>query len=446
MIEVLWHGRGGQGAFTAARLLGAAASLADGRHALAFPSFGPERRGAPMRAFTKMDERPIGDRSAIAHADYVVYLDETLLGDEWADELKPGGRVLVNSARGFKDERIVAIDADGISSAILGRPIPNTVFLGALSALCDQVDVKDVKEAVRQYMPKKLHEGNVRIVDAAREATAAAARPCEEDNGVSVAADGDMALSASAPAFGAFAPEFGAGTGASASPTASGPDAPVSAPASDASAVLAASGTFASPARPDARIPSLRDETLDPAAFAHTTCFEAGYLAAKNAGWRNVRPVIDATACTGCLQCYLYCPDGTVYKVPAACQPPEPADAADGCSTRSSRDPDMPCLGFADQGAPARAHSMGLNSPLDCSMRTEVRGASAIPRISGTAAVLADVSGPAARTQSAATQPTTAPVAIDYDFCKGCGVCAKACRFGAITMVPERGESEEDAR
>ena len=79
MIEILWHGRGGQGAFTAARLLGAACSMAEGRHALAFPSFGPERRGAPMRAFTKLDDRAIGDRSAIVRADYVVYLDETLL-------------------------------------------------------------------------------------------------------------------------------------------------------------------------------------------------------------------------------------------------------------------------------------------------------------------------------------------------------------------------------
>ena len=265
MIEVLWHGRGGQGAFTAARLLGAAASLADGRHALAFPSFGPERRGAPMRAFTKMDERPIGDRSAIAHADYVVYLDETLLGDGWADELKPGGRVLVNSTRGFKDERIVAIDADGISSAILGRPIPNTVFLGALSALCDQVDVEDVKEAVRQYMPKKLHEGNVRIVDAAREATAAAARPCEEDNGVSVAADGDMALSASAPAFGAFASEFGAGSGVCTSPTASGSDAPA---LGARIRCLCPCWLHPVPSHrlrgPTRRIPLLRDETLDP--------------------------------------------------------------------------------------------------------------------------------------------------------------------------------------
>ena len=79
----IWHGRGGQGAFTAARLLGAAASLAEGRFVLAFPSFGPERRGAPIRAFTKMDDAPIGDRSASAQADFVVYLDDTLLDEDW---------------------------------------------------------------------------------------------------------------------------------------------------------------------------------------------------------------------------------------------------------------------------------------------------------------------------------------------------------------------------
>ena len=83
MIEVLWHGRGGQGAFTAARLLGAASSFADGSYALAFPSFGPERRGAPMRAFTKMSREPIGDRSAVNRANYVIYLDDTLLGEGW---------------------------------------------------------------------------------------------------------------------------------------------------------------------------------------------------------------------------------------------------------------------------------------------------------------------------------------------------------------------------
>lgn len=128
IIEILWHGRGGQGAFTAARLLGAACSFADGRYALAFPSFGPERRGAPMRAFTKLDRKPVGDRSAVSQADIVIYLDNTLFGEGWEAELKEGGKVLVSTQETFDDPRVVSIDADGISAAILGRVIPNTVL------------------------------------------------------------------------------------------------------------------------------------------------------------------------------------------------------------------------------------------------------------------------------------------------------------------------------
>lgn len=319
MIEVLWHGRGGQGAFTAARLLGAAASLSEGRYALAFPSFGPERRGAPMRAFTKMSETPIGDRSAVDRADFVVYLDETLFASSWENELKPGGLVLVNSRKSFNDDRVVAIDADGLSASILGRPIPNTVLLGALSAVSDQVGADEVKEAVRQYMPAKLHEKNIAIVDAARELLA-------QVNG------------------GASPEGTALDDGAALADTPAGreelPDEPVA------------------PARPAAHIPTLRTGALNHADYARSTCFEAGYLVAKNAGWRNVRPVVDQAACTGCLQCYLYCPDGTVYK------------AAD------------PVAGDA-------------------------------------------------------------PVAIDYDFCKGCGICVTMCKFDAITMIPE---SEADAR
>ena len=328
MIEVLWHGRGGQGAFTAARLLGAAASLSEGRYALAFPSFGPERRGAPMRAFTKMDDAPIGDRSAVARADYVVYLDETLLGSGWEHELKPGGRVLVNSAAAFDDERILAIDADGISSSFLGPSIPNTVFLGAIAGLCDRVSLQDVGEAIRQYMPEKLHGTNLAIVKEVlrrmADASDAVATGQMAAAGIAVESDeGDLR---------AEDLEAAEGSGSS---------------------------SLESPVRPPARICTLRSgDALDPAVFARTTCFEAGYLTAKNAGWRNVRPVIDAAACTGCLQCYWLCPDGTVFKV--------------------------------DQ-----------------------------------------------------VEPTGAPVAIDLDFCKGCGVCAKACKFDAIAMIPE---SEADAR
>lgn len=166
MREVLWHGRGGQGAFTAARLLGAAGAFPEGRYSLAFPSFGPERRGAPMRAFTKIDTKPIGDRSAVAHADYVVYLDDTLIGADWASELKEGGVVLANSLQDFGDPRIISIDADGISKEILGRPIPNTVFLAAITALDDAVSLPDVERSVHEYMPAKLHAKNLAIIEA----------------------------------------------------------------------------------------------------------------------------------------------------------------------------------------------------------------------------------------------------------------------------------------
>ncbi len=337
MIEILWHGRGGQGAFTAARLLGAACSMAPGRHALAFPSFGPERRGAPMRAFTKLDSAPIGDRSAVSQADYVVYLDETLLGAAWERELKPGGVVLVNSARAWDDPRVVSIDADGISSEVLGRAIPNTAFLGALATLCGEVRAEDVCEAIRQYMPERLHAKNIAVVERVIQTREAWGARCA-DPADSPARKGDPTCAAAA----AGAPSQMPGKGRPASGGASqAPAADVPSPAS-----LGADRT-------PRVIPTLRDARLDPTAFAHTTCYEAGHLVSKNAGWRSVRPVLDEAACTRCLLCYMQCPDGTVYKV-------------------------------ADE---------------------EARGGVALR--------------------------------IDYDFCKGCGICAKACRAGAIQMAPE---------
>ena len=176
MIEVLWHGRGGQGAFTAAKLLGAAYCMDSAHYALAFPSFGPERRGAPMRAFTKLSDAPIGDRSAIARADYVVYLDDTLLPADPFDELKPGGTVVVNSVRAFDDPRLVSIDADGLSSAVLGRAIPNTALLGALSVLNPAIRRDDLAAAIEGYMPPRLHQKNYQVLDNAIAALEGGAR------------------------------------------------------------------------------------------------------------------------------------------------------------------------------------------------------------------------------------------------------------------------------
>lgn len=304
MIEVLWHGRGGQGAFTAARLLGAAGSLEPGRYGLAFPSFGPERRGAPMRAFTKLDTRPVGDRSAIAAADFVVYLDETLLGPEWRGELRPGGLALVNSTRTIEDPQLLAIDASGISRSVLGRDIPNTVFLAALCLLAEGLSTQAAKEAIAQYMAPKLHERNWAVVDAVEE----------------LAAAGGLK--------------------------------PADAGAHDASAAAGSSlagGEDPVQRRAGVLIPTLRHGELDPAVYARSTCWEAGYLVSRNAGWRTVRPVLSGEGCTSCLQCYMQCPDGTIFKT--------------------------------DDGR----------------------------------------------------------LAIDYEFCKGCGICAKACGFGCIQMQPEGG-------
>ena len=358
MIEILWHGRGGQGAFTAARLLGAACSMAPGRHALAFPSFGPERRGAPMRAFTKLDDRPIGDRSASTKADFVIYLDETLFAPGWEDELKAGGRVLVNSARTWDDPRVTAIDADGISAEVLGRAIPNTVFLGALAALCDEVRAEDVCEAIRQYMPEKLHAKNLAVVERvlaekdawnAERAGAAGEPACGGSH--ALAGEGNLARTTATPGTNAQV------AGAEHLTSDAAPQARASADAPEGLASTAPSPALLGCDGAPRIIPTLRAAHLDPAVFARTTCFEAGHLVSKNAGWRSMRPVLDKAACTRCLLCYMQCPDGTIYKV-------------------------------ADEDA-----------------RGGIR------------------------------------LAVDYDFCKGCGVCAKACRCGAISMVPEHEEA-----
>ena len=171
MIEILWHGRGGQGAFTAAKLLGAAFSLkSDNSYSIAFPSFGPERRGAPIRAFTKLDTKPIGNRSEIGKADYILFLDDTLFTESALDDLKDGGKIILNSKRIPSSERIIAIDGDQIAKDILRMPITNTIMLGALTAVTDALDIAQVEQAIEGYMPKKLHEKNKAAARAAMEA------------------------------------------------------------------------------------------------------------------------------------------------------------------------------------------------------------------------------------------------------------------------------------
>jgi len=169
MIEVRWHGRGGQGCFTVARLLGLAASIFENKYSLAFPSFGPERRGAPVLGFTKIDDNKIQDRSEVRECDYVVVLDETLIDGKIAAGLKKGGTILINSKNPgrygvLKDINVVAIDATSIALEIIGRPITNTSMLGALIAVSGIVKLESAAKAIQQEMKGSMALKNIEVL------------------------------------------------------------------------------------------------------------------------------------------------------------------------------------------------------------------------------------------------------------------------------------------
>jgi pyruvate ferredoxin oxidoreductase gamma subunit len=169
MKEVRWHGRGGQGSFTVARLLGKAAALFENKSALAFPSFGPERRGAPVTGFTKISEEKITDRSEVQECDYVVVLDETLIDENITRGLKEDGVVIINSAHPEKYEalrgvRTIALDATSLALEVLGRPITNTAMLGALIAVSDIVSLDAAKKSIENELKKAIVQKNIEVV------------------------------------------------------------------------------------------------------------------------------------------------------------------------------------------------------------------------------------------------------------------------------------------
>ena len=159
MTEILWHGRGGQGAFTAAKLLGAAYTIdSDEKYALAFPSFGPERRGAPVRAFTKLDTKPISDRSQTEKADLIVILDDTLYTPRLSELLKDGGKIIINTKNNISGT--VSFDAE-TTAASFRLPTVNTVMLGLVSGLSGIVSTDEAVSAINGYMPEKIRERNI---------------------------------------------------------------------------------------------------------------------------------------------------------------------------------------------------------------------------------------------------------------------------------------------
>ncbi len=174
MKEIRWHGRGGQGGFTASRLLGIAAGMFQDKHALAFPSFGPERRGAPVLAFTKIDDKKIHDRSEVITCDYVVVMDETLITPTIIKGVKDSAVFIINSENPqryeiLKSYKVVAVDASGIAQEILGRPITNTAMYGALVAVSGLVSLEAAVNSIRHEMKSSLIDKNIEIVNRAFE-------------------------------------------------------------------------------------------------------------------------------------------------------------------------------------------------------------------------------------------------------------------------------------
>jgi len=158
MIEIRFHGRGGQGAVTSVELL-ALAAIEEGKFAQGFPSFGPERRGAPVLAFCRVDDKPIKLRCKILNPDVVVVLDGSLLAIQNPPaDLREGGLIVLNTPKTAAEIRqeygythtLVLVDANKIAREVLGVPIVNTTMIGALLRATGVVKVETMEDPLKE--------------------------------------------------------------------------------------------------------------------------------------------------------------------------------------------------------------------------------------------------------------------------------------------------------
>lgn len=184
MVEIRWHGRGGQGAKTAA-LLFADSAMSAGKFIQAFPEYGPERMGAPVQSFDRLSNKPITLHCGITSPDIVAVLDPTLMATvDVIAGLSDNGVIIINTASspaemrkemGMSGKKIFTIDASGISKETLGRDIPNTPMLGALVKVSGLLEIENVLEDTKKKLEKKfrtkpeLIEGNILAIKRAYE-------------------------------------------------------------------------------------------------------------------------------------------------------------------------------------------------------------------------------------------------------------------------------------
>lgn len=170
MIGIRLHGRGGQGAVTASRLLATAAYI-DGKFSQAIPMYGTERRGAPLTCFVRIDDIRVRERELVHNPDIVVVLDPLLsTRQSMADGLNPGGLLLLNSdlppeeVKIGGDIRIATVDAMTIALETLKRPITNTAILGGFSKAVGWPKLESLEKAIMKQFPGRIGEMNIAAI------------------------------------------------------------------------------------------------------------------------------------------------------------------------------------------------------------------------------------------------------------------------------------------
>lgn len=172
LTEVRFHGRGGQGAWTASLLL-AQAGLKENRFIQSFPAFGPERAGAPITAFTRISDAPIHIHSSVYEPDVVVVLDPTLLGKSVVEGVKPSTKLVVNTTRsplelkeslGLLANEAWTLDATSLALKVLNRPITNTAMLGAVVKATGIVELSSILEVTGSRFTGSIKEPNLEVI------------------------------------------------------------------------------------------------------------------------------------------------------------------------------------------------------------------------------------------------------------------------------------------
>ena len=168
ILEVRWHGRGGQGTVTAAKVL-AEAAMAEGKNVQAFPEYGPERMGAPLRAYNRVSETPMTIHCQVTDPAVVAVVDPTLLDTvDVTDGATEDAIYIINTTQDPKDvrgklklagkQKVFCVDANGISVKTIGRVMPNTPMLGAVVKATGVIKLGTLLDDIRKSFGKKFSE------------------------------------------------------------------------------------------------------------------------------------------------------------------------------------------------------------------------------------------------------------------------------------------------